>query len=290
MSDEAELQAKIAALAGKINQHKQQPTAPAAHSPHHAPYHDNRASNRWTPYGYAARGGRPARGAYHGTHKNRTLVLGGAQAGQSTPIEQDTAADPSAKGPESFVSARRTGMNQLMTKDTYERELQQKMVQQDRPTQRTTPKQHAPSAQSTTQLRIMELAGIKFKVANDGSKLFRVPGKLVPHASRRARLSITDPATADQETPKKVKITGVDFVRTKHGNLLKMKTANEAKRYHAIYHAENKQSQLTHNDSARQQKPQCENFTKYGTVSNQNSSWFCDSGGSPRSQTLEACR
>lgn len=270
MSDAAELQAKIAALAGKINEHKQQPTAPATHSPLHATYHDNRASNRWTPYGYAARGGRPARGAYHGTHKNRTLVLGGAQAGQSTPLEQDIASTPPAKGSESFVSARRTGMNQLMTKDTYERELQQKMVQHDRPARRTTPKQHAPSTQSTTQLRIMELAGIKFKVANDGSKLFRVPGKLVPHLAHRARLSITDSATADQETPKKVKVTGVDFVRTKHGNLLKIKTANEAKRYHATYPSENKQSQLTRHDSAQQQKPQCENFTKYGTVSNQN--------------------
>ncbi|CAK3891021.1 Zinc finger CCCH domain-containing [Lecanosticta acicola] len=246
MSDEAELQAKIAALAGKINQHKQQPSAlapnhyGASHPPHHASHNDYRGYDRWTPYGHAARGGRGGRGSFHRPHKNRTLVLGGAQTGSPAAAaataavaeEQSSVIPPTSNASEAFVSTRSAGMNQLMTKDTYDREQQVKREPQEKHTRQGIYRSPTTTNPSASQHRVLELEGIKFKVAHDGSKLFRVD----------------DPMTAHQETPKKARITGVDFVRTKHGNLLKLNPAKDGKR-------------------PVKRKPQCENFTKYGTCS-----------------------
>ncbi|KAK1819441.1 hypothetical protein LTR12_006142 [Friedmanniomyces endolithicus] len=179
MTDNAELQAKIAAVTGKIKQHKHhpffQPTPPprAYHDqPHSAqPY---RGDSRWSPYGRGGRGG------FQTAHKNRTLVLSGSSA-TPTPVRGPpvvaTASPP-------LVSARSTN-HQLMTKDTYEREQKQRIEHEGQQRvakrlKRNTQDQHRIlshlSSTGATSSREIAIGGIRFRLAEDGSKLTRVHG------------------------------------------------------------------------------------------------------------------
>ncbi|KAI6929813.1 hypothetical protein KC355_g16428 [Hortaea werneckii] len=170
MSEQADLQARIAAIAGKINQHKQQQYDQPPPPPH--PIH----VHRWSPYG---RGGRPL-------HKNRTLVVGGQQEG--------------------FVAARGIN-NQLMTKEAYDRE--QAAKQESKEQHRANKRQKRNEEEQNRILRyaeeshMLDVAGLRFRVAARGSKLVRV----------------YDGVTDSQETPKRAQALQVNFFRTKHGNL-----------------------------------------------------------------------
>lgn len=60
---------------------------------------------------------------------------------------------------------------------------------------------------------------VAFKVASGGSKLIRISSACPALSSRRIGLSfIDDPSTANN-TPKRVTVAGVPFVRSKNGNL-----------------------------------------------------------------------
>ena len=144
MSEQADLQARIAAIAGKINQHKQQQYDQPPPPPH--PIH----VHRWSPYG---RGGRPL-------HKNRTLVVGGQQEG--------------------FVAARGIN-NQLMTKEAYDREqaAKQESKEQHRANKRQKRNEEEQNRilRYTEESHLLDVAGLRFRVAARGSKLVRVYGK-----------------------------------------------------------------------------------------------------------------
>ncbi|KAK1073288.1 hypothetical protein LTR74_001997 [Friedmanniomyces endolithicus] len=271
MTDNAELQAKIAAVTGKIKQHKHhpffQPTPPprAYHDqPHSAqPY---RGDSRWSPYGRGGRGG------FQTAHKNRTLVLSGSSA-TPTPVRGPpvvaTASPP-------LVSARSTN-HQLMTKDTYEREQKQRIEHEGQQRvakrlKRNTEDQHRIlshlSSTGATSSREIAIGGIRFRLAEDGSKLTRVHGKYMLNSWRVkwASLSGTDIATDNVQTPKKTTIAGVDFYRTKHDNLIRASALKASARYWATPHLANieRDSPWTC-DRPTINKPQCENFTKHGT-------------------------
>ncbi|TKA29354.1 hypothetical protein B0A54_16862 [Friedmanniomyces endolithicus] len=188
MPDNAELQAKIAAVTGKIKQHKHhpffQPTPPprAYHDqPHSAQPH--RVDSRWSPYNRGGRGG------FQPAHKNRTLVLSGSSAtptpARGTPLVA-TASSP--------------------LKQRIEQEGQHRVAKS---VKRNTQDQHRilSHLNSTGAAVSREIAidGIRFRLAGDGSKLTRVH----------------DIATDNVRTPKKTTIAGVDFYRTKHDNLIR---------------------------------------------------------------------
>ncbi|TKA44772.1 hypothetical protein B0A54_04723 [Friedmanniomyces endolithicus] len=233
MTDNAELQAKIAAVSGKIKQHKHhpffQPAPPprAYHDPPHSaqPY---RGDSRWSPYGRGGRGG------IQTAHKNRTLVLSGPSK-TSTPVQGPPAV---ATASPALVSARSTN-RQLMTKDTYEREQKQRIEHEGqhrvaKRLKRNTQDKHRilSHLNSTGAAMSREIAidSIRFRLAEDGSKLTRVH----------------DIATDNIQTPKKSTIAGVDFYRTKHDNLIRASALKASAR-------------PTIN------KPHCENFAKHGT-------------------------
>lgn len=124
-----------------------------------------------------------------------------------------------------FLTYRSNRSNQLMTVSTFNRE-QIQVAQHTPATNAPRPQPSTPAlGTSNTPTRLHLVEGIKFEVAEDGSKLVR----------------LDDPANVDRETPKTTKVSGVDFRRTKHGNLVRVMPA-----------------------SGDQHKPPCKNFTKHG--------------------------
>ncbi|KAK0256432.1 hypothetical protein LTS09_008547 [Friedmanniomyces endolithicus] len=271
MTDNAELQAKIAAVSGKIKQHKHhpffQPAPPprAYHDPPHSaqPY---RGDSRWSPYGRGGRGG------IQTAHKNRTLVLSGPSK-TSTPVQGPPAV---ATASPALVSARSTN-RQLMTKDTYEREQKQRIEHEGqhrvaKRLKRNTQDKHRilSHLNSTGAAMSREIAidSIRFRLAEDGSKLTRVHGNNMLGSGRTkwGSLSGTDIATDNIQTPKKSTIAGVDFYRTKHDNLIRASALKASARYWPTPRLTNieRDSPWT-SDRPTINKPHCENFAKHGT-------------------------
>ncbi|KXT09380.1 hypothetical protein AC579_6425 [Pseudocercospora musae] len=230
MTDESELQAKIVAVASQINRHKQKQHA-TPHTSFPRPSHRTRGTAHWLPYG---RGGRAG---FAGVHKNRSLVLGSTRDTPSTPAEDVTNAG--AITPQNgFISTRGGHNNQLMTQQTFDRERKQKLERFEKhcaAQEQERAAQNKPTPPSMVkQQRVLDIDGITFQLQEDGSRLNR----------------IFDLATAEKKTPKTYQVAGVDFFRTKKGNLVR--AASHGKRP----------------DNAKP-KAQCENFTKHGTYHTQ---------------------
>lgn len=269
MTDDAELQARIAAIKGRIDRHRTHPTPPNVTQKHYSSYAaPPHGAGRWAPY--HANRGQP--------YKNRSLVVaaeppqqGTVRAAPGTDPNPQTAASPG----ENIVKTRGTN-NQLMTKSTYEREQTAKKelksrapaaskqrLQNYREQQRL-----AHHFQSPTASRELEMDGIRFSMKEDGSKLVRIIGEALPFDGdcETTEHWALDPDNM-RETPKKAVIAGVDFLRTKNGNLLRKGAIKETPRYRGLGRL------LDDRDSPRglhriteQQRPQCENFTKNGTL------------------------
>lgn len=150
MADEAAMQARIAALAGAINRHKQQQPDPATHHPqNHHPYNptppyrgNHQYNNRWAPFP-ASRG--RGRGGYGASFQNRTLVNATTGSAPTTP----TSSTPHTPQPQ----------------------------QQDYPNrqERVTTAHHHFSAPPAN--RDMVIEGVRFSLLEDGSKLVRMTGE-----------------------------------------------------------------------------------------------------------------
>ncbi|KAL1297586.1 hypothetical protein AAFC00_006149 [Neodothiora populina] len=223
MSEEAALQARIAALAGRINQQKQSdgsaPTNAYSYSGGH-----RAAQNRWTPYAqshspYPSRGGD---GAYqrpsYSAHRNKTLVVNNA-AGPPSKTD-DSHVTPAADSP-GWVSRRDRGHMQLINTNVYDQKMQQKQMDMEetaKQKQRLRNEQEKnkvirhvhgtttaqPNSAAAATPRDIVINDLKFRVSTDGSKLIRV----------------FDGSNKDaQSTPKQAKVAGVTFHRSKHGNL-----------------------------------------------------------------------
>jgi hypothetical protein len=270
MTEEAELQAKIAALAGQINKRKQQSFA---HAPIPPPYSAH--ANRWAPYARGSRGG------FQAPHKNRTLVLKPSTP-QDAEVKSESGATAmhapvaSSSAKDTFVSTRGSRMNQLMTKETFAREQKhrQEQLEQQRAVKRPrTPANDTMNTTSTTRppLREIEIEGIRFQLKEDGSKLIRIRGQSSSDVTFSAGLNNVDPTNNLKETPKKAKIADVEFFRTKSGNLVRMMAQKGSERYRYLQglasFASNSDSLFNpHRLVKRAPKPQCENFTKHGTL------------------------
>jgi pyruvate/2-oxoglutarate dehydrogenase complex dihydrolipoamide acyltransferase (E2) component len=203
MADDAALQAKIAALAGAINRHKQQQPAPEPYcqQPYSAPTppyrgnHQQFNNNRWAPFPQPRGRGR---GGYGASFQNRTLV------------NATTAATPPATG---------TRTPQQQQQDLQNRQEKSKLAQ------------HFSTPGASRELVI---EGVRFSMKEDGSKLIRVTGEpRNGHAifGRGKLLNHTEPSATSPRTPKKAVVAGVEFFRTKNGNLLRSATINVASKY-----------------------------------------------------------
>jgi hypothetical protein len=276
MDENARLQARIAALSGQIKQHKERPVS-LAHYGHqnstaYAASHSYREP-RWAPY---SRGGRGGRAGHATTHKNRTLVLNASQGVASDVSSSDGFAgvsDSRAVAQETnYVSTRSVGKNQLMAKSIYDRGLKQKQGQLDEnqairkaaldaavPVSRSEPT-------STQHRHELTISGIRFRMADDGSKLFRVSGEPSPRFNAEMMLKGRTP-DGIQETPKTAKIADVLFIRTKRGNLVRASASKSNARYrHAQHRGDHAQRIVltSRRMTTAPRKAQCEHFTKFG--------------------------
>lgn len=265
MSEETELQAKIAALAGQINKHKRHPpsqeTARYSGAVHNESYHP-RTTSRWSPY---LQGGRPN----FKPIKNRTLVLANAGCDPPKGDDQDTITAP-------FVTSRAGSKAELMTKETFEREQRQRQQYQQQRALKSGASASQQSRQETSSAgssnhaaRVLEFDGIRFELQADGAKLIRVAGERYADLHRRAVLNLADPGLSTKETPKKVTIADVNFLRTKSGNLVRVTTTQGNTRYLAHYCDVSQGHCLRatlSSASVRAPQKQCDKFTRHGTV------------------------
>ncbi|TEA19313.1 Zinc finger CCCH domain-containing protein 7 [Colletotrichum sidae] len=220
--EEQELLAKIGQLAGKINLHKAQQAGVHSIPSSHTSYHRH---STFRPGGHGHRhrvGPYPARGPTG--YRNRSLVLGNGGT-QTPPSESST---PESTGPTSsstWISKNTPGQRSLINSAVYkenseatskaiEATRQQRLVKQNareksqlvnhfqryngRPSAPGTPTNPAAVGQHE-----VEIEGIRYRVAHNGSKLIKISGDL-------------HPANA---TPKVAFVGGVKFHRSKTGNL-----------------------------------------------------------------------
>lgn len=236
MENEAAMRAKIAALKGQIEERKQtfaHPHLPLPQALQH--FQAAQGTNRWAPY---TRGGR---GGYVKTHKNRSLVIAGA-SNRAVPDGGNAAGTlpPFALSAENntMISTRGAKVNQVMTKHTFEREKKQRQELQnmqstvERQKSRRGHNAHVLVANTATQRRELEIEGIRFQLKDDGSKLVRLPGQSSLTQEAISRLNHIDAGNSGKETPKQAMIADVEFLRTKHGNLIRVTAAaNGGHRY-----------------------------------------------------------
>ena len=303
MADDAELQAKIAALEGKharnmilqlradsiqgrINQ--QRNTVNTGNQ-----YRGYQTANaRWSPYGQPAYQ-RP----FHPkppppTHRNRTLVVNNGAPG---PGKQPNAANavptppvPGTPNAPGWISTRDRGHMQLTNTAVYGKRVQEKQKaieetakakrQERDQREKTKILKHVSGTPSTitgqTQdnvARDIIINNLRFRVATDGSKLMRVFGKFGEETDTNDRcLSSVDGANNNpQSTPKQAKVAGVTFHRSKNGNLLRSGLVKKQRYRLASKPPQQETSQLIHiyhrERSNKKSTKLCQNFTSTGT-------------------------
>ncbi|KAH8429861.1 CCCH zinc finger protein [Aspergillus melleus] len=235
MSEDQDLMAKISQLAGQINRHKTQNSqspAPYGHESHSGPYVSRHAPSRGRP-GWAPYRGRPyGRGRGGAPHRHRTLILNNATSGtpaSSTPsvgAASDNDGESRSNTPNGWVAKHDRHM-QLINSAIYDKEAQTraKAMEESRKAKAVKKAQieqakvlryaqgvgrqyppAVPKASATAEPMAeyqVYLNDIPFRVSRGGGKLIRVSG---------------DPNTANN-TPKRVTVAGVTFVRSKNGNL-----------------------------------------------------------------------
>ncbi|KAJ5210000.1 hypothetical protein N7472_000139 [Penicillium cf. griseofulvum] len=226
MSENDDLLARIGKLAGQINRHKTQETHPANHQSQYVSRHVPSHSG-WAPY-YRGRG-RGRRGAA-APHRHRTLVLNNAGAGSNTSTNSspaptgssDSAVVPTPSSTSSGWVVKHDRHMQLINPAVYDRKTQDRSKDMERTRklreQKKTEYEKAkvlryaqgPGSHAMVSTTANPAAGhqilvndVPFRVANGGSKLIRISN---------------DPSTANN-TPKRVTVADVSFVRSKNGNL-----------------------------------------------------------------------
>ncbi|KAL4872302.1 hypothetical protein BDV12DRAFT_162719 [Aspergillus spectabilis] len=254
MSEDQDLMAKISQLAGQINRFKNG-NAPT-HSPHNSELQPGPHVSRHTSYrgrpGWAPYRGRPyGRGRPVAPHRHRTLVLNNSAtpASQSaTPpggmaIDTDETSRPAT--PNAWVTKHARHM-QLINSAVYDKEAQKRVkaleetrkakaqkkahIEQAKVLQfaqgvgRQYPSNSAPQVSAASELpgeyQII-LNDVPFRVSRGGGKLIRVSSANPADSAigERAGLRLLDDPNTANNTPKRVKVAGVTFVRSKNGNL-----------------------------------------------------------------------
>ena len=204
---------------------------------------------------------------------NATPATASPASEPATPNNEPTAVPNTT--PDAFIATRGPGRNQLINRDTYDREQKQKQDRHDRTRvvkrQKVDRDERSRLTQytSTQGHREVIVEGIRFQLREDGSKLLRLSGKrdlIISFGNVHDTLSLPDDNTT-KETPRSVKIADVDFFRTKNGNLVRGNALKDTKRYLTDGPAENaKDSRYPSGRlQPRKKTAQCEDFAKHGT-------------------------
>ncbi|KAH6670094.1 hypothetical protein B0J14DRAFT_597855 [Halenospora varia] len=262
-SEDQDILAKISQLAGQINRHKNSQTPsqqsqlnPASRTNSYSSYPQSNPGWKPSRGGHSVRGYRGGRPA--ATHRNRTLVLNGNTPTGTTPETEEihdenheTSVNKTAGNSSAWVTKKDRHL-QLINTTIYEQESQsrtraieetrkQKLAQRDsrektkfnRHLQRLAGNTYATSSvqirpASATGNYEINVQGIQFRVAKNGSKLVKVPGELapLPKDCEQGELSNSEyglhclgDLNAAKATPKTAVVGGVRFHRSKNGNL-----------------------------------------------------------------------
>ncbi|KAL5001662.1 hypothetical protein BDV10DRAFT_159477 [Aspergillus recurvatus] len=253
MSEDQDLMARISQLAGQINRFKNGNTpAPSAHNEMHSGSNVSRHTSYRGRPGWAPYRGRPyGRGRGAAPHRHRTLILNNSAtpaSKSSTPSDgmaMDTDENSRSATPSAWVTKHARHM-QLINSAVYDKEAQKrvKALEETRKAKAQKKAQieqakvlqfaHGAGRQfassSTTQVSAVgESSGeyqifvndIPFRVSRGGGKLIRVSSADPVHSVliERAGLQLVDDPNTANNTPKRVKVAGVTFVRSKNGNL-----------------------------------------------------------------------
>ncbi|KAK8236308.1 CCCH zinc finger protein [Phyllosticta capitalensis] len=266
MSEDRELQAKIAALSGKINLAKQREQTSQGQQPSFGMRDRQlcvasdlatdsrrgygRGSANWAPYRGTPYGAPRGRGGK--VFNNRTLVLNssGSRAQSSAPSTPNAAttnaeATPSPRADGNGWVVKRDRHMQLINPAIYDKVSQQRakdmeQTAEQRRQQRSLRERaklnkhfqasampvttnagiHTPNPSAASQSYEIDVEGVRFRVADGGSKLIRVSSECDSDSAvhRESKNPADDPNTA-RVTPKHAKIGGVTFLRSKNGNL-----------------------------------------------------------------------
>lgn len=275
--DEA-LKAKIAEMEARLGRSKPPPqTAPFAPYPQYqgnqyhqggSPYRGGRGhfSGRW-----AARGGR---GAFHGPHRNNTLIV---NKSGSTEQAKDGGTSPEDT---SKVHIQKRGFHQLINKSSNERNEEQHQRNElvESPIVGNSAEQqgsHEVKAENTAEVKPtvivkanqeMEIDGVDFRIARDGSKIERVGAgqSWSSHEQHATKLNFYANLATKTPTPKMLVLHGVAYHRTKRGNLRRKQDKKPLARYQESYPLGDYSysRQFIHRSAPRKQ---CETFSKKGT-------------------------
>ncbi|KAM5434334.1 hypothetical protein McanCB21832_003743 [Microsporum canis] len=240
MTEEEELLAKIGQLAGQINQHKNQ-SNPAARSGYSGASYARHPRGGWRPYRGRARGApRPIAGP----HRNRTLVLNNQSTTSETASSTASPSRPTDElndpklGVKSSWIAKRDRHMQLINSSIFDQETQarNKAIAE---TQRL--KAQRKSAREESMVLRHAQSASRFPRSNKGEShsdgktytihVGKVPFQVAQGGSKLISLS-SDPLKANL-TPKKVKVGGVMFLRSKRGNLHRLGAVASKKYTHA---------------------------------------------------------
>lgn len=249
---------------GQINQHKNHAassTRGGRGSGHYSPQPVHpRGHTGWAPYRSRGGGRQPRR--LVGPHRNRTLVLNNAAAtsetnsgAQSGDASNDDTSETNQGGQNGGWVAKRDRHMQLINSAIFDKEAQArtKAIEESRKqkVERRTQKEeakvmrhaqgvarhYAPSTQDNSYQ--ITIQGVPFQVAKGGSKLLRLSSETIPYTPNDNGFGTGlrfsgDPFNANN-TPKKMNVGGVNFVRSKTGNLHRL-GAVVSKRYVAVLH------------------------------------------------------
>lgn len=265
MSEDSELEAKIARLTGRIERHRAQDDASGFALPQHQPYVSDadyrRSSKQGSGYSHTHRGfhpysyprQEPPAQAYSsgqtgpirsGGYRNRSLVLNASANGRAE-SSSDTGEGSNGKdSPGQTNGTQTTGWvsrhdrhKQLINNSVYEEKKQQRVKAMEetqkkkqlareqrqkskimRHVQAEASHSNAESAQAS--IPEINIDGIRFLVADGGSKLIKASGDFTPIASILLDVDIaSDEVNQARRTPKTTTIGGVKFHRSRHGNL-----------------------------------------------------------------------
>ncbi|KAF1814051.1 hypothetical protein P152DRAFT_433761 [Eremomyces bilateralis CBS 781.70] len=229
MSDEnSELKAKIAALAGQINRHKQH-TAPGYHHPYASPS---------SPSFPRARINKTRAPAY----RNRSLVLTSAQPGgleTAAAGESHGSLSDNSNGSQAWVSKRDRHM-QLINASVYDQRTQQRSKEIDETMKRRRDLRDRKDKASLQSYfngtpgvpgglgdgKQVLVDGLGFTFFDGGNKLIRVPGILNNAIVSHDGLTSTG-AYPHVPTPKTANVAGVTYLRSKNGNLIRAGLMNQ---------------------------------------------------------------
>ncbi|KAL4765085.1 CCCH zinc finger protein [Aspergillus foveolatus] len=253
MSEDQDLMARISQLAGQINRFKNANTpVQSAHNEIHSGSHVSRHTSYRGRPGWAPYRRRPyGRGRGAAPHRHRTLILNNSAtpaSKRSTPSDgmaMDTDENSRSATPNAWVTKHARHM-QLINSAVYDKEAQKRVKALEE-----TRKAKAQKKAQIEQAKVLQFAhgagrqsasssnpqvsavgdshgeyqitlnDIPFRVSCGGGKLIRV-SSATPVLSvliERAGLQIVDDPNTANNTPKRVKVAGVTFVRSKNGNL-----------------------------------------------------------------------